>query len=161
MFRKFTLLILIASFFFSCEEREVKLNTVDMLTGGGTKAWSLVSLVIVGGEDLVLGDYGVGYEGCFKDDLIVFSKGDMADSTNSGPTYSWIRNKKCGEGDEPDLITGFTLAEDGKSIHIDGLGDYDLIDLTWNRIELSRSSGEKIVGEYPVKYQSAINTDTP
>ncbi|MBX2951255.1 MAG: hypothetical protein KF870_02045 [Leadbetterella sp.] len=119
----------------SCSKKEVTLSPIDTFTGGKSREWLIV-------ENFFSGENFTASEECFKDDTVLFSKGDE-DENIRYPIYIWKKNNLKCEAGEQDVKLFFVLEEDLTKItfysYIDG-GNLDPnFGTTWN-IDVAENS---------------------
>lgn len=102
------------SLFSACEKKEVTLSQIDTFTGGKGKEWRIA-------ENFFSGVNVTETEECYRDDTVIFSKGEEG-AEKLIPIYTWKKNAiKCSGLDE-DLKLYFTLS--GSTIIF---GDQDVL----------------------------------
>lgn len=100
----------------SCDRREVKLSPMDTFTGGRQKEWLIA-------ENFFSGVNVTETDPCYKDDTVIFSKGEEGEDKLI-PIYIWKKNAiKC-SGVDDDLKLYFFLSNDMTTITF---GDRDVL----------------------------------
>lgn len=135
--KKIYLMYSLAFLAFSCSE-EVEVNPAsysDILTGGDSKAWQLIStqadLRGALGVDTV--SLGVSGKPCRRDDVLIFHKAGKVLEVNEGAT-------KCDENDENVIASGtWNLNPANRRLFL-GNNDYKLVTLTENELVISFES---------------------
>ena len=149
-------LLVAFSFLSGCEKKEVTLSRIDTFTGGKEKEWVIA-------ENFFSGENVTEIEECYKDDTVIFSKGDEK-AEKRIPIYKWKKNAiKCSTIDD-DLSLYFTLSGNtivfgDQDILTTGTGDIWMIDKAESsEIIISQDKGtidERRLRFIPVKTQTA------
>lgn len=135
--RKIYFFLYFALLTLSCtEETEVHPATYsDLLTGGSSKSWQLIStqgnLKGALGVDTV--NFGVSGAPCRRDDVLIFHKQGKVLEVNEGST-------KCNEDDENTIASGtWNLNPANRKIFL-GSSDFKLVELTDKKLVISSES---------------------